>query len=167
MSTEYINPTLLCFINRLQNGYNIWEILTSHNIIRLPNYIKGVFTFALISYPVDESFSNLIWRLFIILSVFDLKQAKSEIPRLYAIFQLKLCLSTKMKPLFLGTKITICPWNFRQERLNFCFKNGSKNKHPLKCSIWANFWGVLFLLPFLKQKLNLSQISDYESWPKW
>ena len=53
------------------------------------------FTFALISYPVDESFSNLTWRLFSKGGVFDLKQSKPEIPRLYAIFQLKLCLSTK------------------------------------------------------------------------
>ena len=49
-----------------------------------------VFTFALISYPVDETFSNLTWRLFSNLAVFDLRQSKSEIPRLYAIFQLKL-----------------------------------------------------------------------------
>ena len=77
---------LLCHMS----GESIWEILTSHNIIRLPNDIKGGFTFALISYPVDETFSNLTWGLFSIISVFDLKQAKSEIPRLYAIFQLKL-----------------------------------------------------------------------------
>ena len=51
--------------------YNIWEILTSHNIIRPPNYIKGGFTFALISYPADETFSNLTWRLFSILSIYD------------------------------------------------------------------------------------------------
>ena len=50
---------------------HIWEILTSHNIIMLPNYIKGGFTFGLISYPVDETFSNLTWRLFSILSIFD------------------------------------------------------------------------------------------------
>ena len=49
----------------------IWEILTSHNIIRLPNYIKGVFTFAVISYPVDETFSNLTWRLFSIWTIYD------------------------------------------------------------------------------------------------
>ena len=49
----------------------IWEILTSHNIIRLPNYIKGGFTFALISYPVDETFSDLRWRLFSIWTIYD------------------------------------------------------------------------------------------------
>ena len=97
--------------------HNIWVILTSHNIILLPIDVKGFFIFALISYPMDESFSNLTWRLFSIWTIFDLKQAKSEIPRLYAIFQLKLCLSTKMKPLILGAKITICPWNFRYRSL--------------------------------------------------
>ena len=30
-----------------------------------------------------------------------------------------------------------------------------------------HFRGCLVLLPFFKQKLNLSQISDNESWPKW
>ena len=49
-------PGMSCFDFR---PLYTWEILTSHNIIRLPNYIKGVFTFAIISYPVDETFSNL------------------------------------------------------------------------------------------------------------
>ena len=52
----------------------------------------GGFTFVLISYPVDETFSDLTYRLFSKVGVIDLKQSKSEIPRLYAIFQLKLCL---------------------------------------------------------------------------
>ena len=50
----------------------------------------GGFTFALISYPVDETFSDLTCRLFSKGGVIDLKQSKYEIPRLYAIFQLKL-----------------------------------------------------------------------------
>ena len=126
---------------------DIWEILTSHNIIRLPNYIKGGFTFALISYPVDETFSNLTWRLFSIWTIFDLKQAKSEIPRLYDIFQLKLCLSTKMKPHILGAKITICPCNFRHRPLcNETLSFGSRR-------IW-NLRKIQLLLKKWEQKQN-------------
>ena len=60
----------------------------------------------------DETFSNFTWRSFSIRSIFNYK-----IPRLYAIFQLKLCLSTKMKPLILGAKIPI--W-VESKRMHTC-----------------------------------------------
>ena len=59
------------------------------------------------TWPQPQHFHARKWHLFSKKSVFDLKQSKSDIPRLYAIFQLKLCLSTKMKPLILGAKITM------------------------------------------------------------
>ena len=70
---------------------------------------------------------------------------------LYADFQQKLCLSTRMKPYTLGTKITtrlcysdIGRFRLKQyhlaqdseskilERFNFCFRNGSENKTKTK-----------------------------------
>ena len=122
---------------------------------------------------MDETFSNLTWRKFSKLGVFDLKQAKSEIPRLYAIFQLKLCLSTKMKPLILGAKITICPWNFRHrplcnETLSFgsrfriwnlrkirlLLKNRSKNKIPHKMLNLSQFLGCFVFAYIFKAKVE-------------
>ena len=133
---------------------HIWQFCPSQIISVHKNDVLGGFTFALISYPVDETLSNLTWRLFSIRRVFDLKQAKSEIPRLYAIFQLKLCLSTKMKPLW--------------ERFNFCFKNGSKKKTPPKMFNLSKFLGCFVFAPIFKAKVESfsKELSFYKCFDK-
>ena len=123
------------------------------------NDVLGCFTFALISYPVDETFSNFTWRLFSIRSIFNYK-----IPRLYAIFQLKLSLSTKIKPLIFGAKITIFPWNFRHcllcnETLSFERKS-KKPKTSFSCTkmLWLGKCQNIQLPSQLKTMSPLFQI---------
>ena len=45
----------------------------------------------------------------------------------------------------------------------FGLKMGAKTKYPKNLINLNILWGVFVLLPFLKQKLNLSQILDSES----
>ena len=49
--------------------WHIWQLCPSHSISVHENDVYGGFTF--ISYPVDETFSNLTWRLFSIWTIYD------------------------------------------------------------------------------------------------
>ena len=66
----------------------------------------------------------------------------------FVLVQLKLSLSTKMKPLILGAKITIFPWNFRHRPLcNETLSFGSRFR------IW-NLRKIQLLLKKWEQKQN-------------
>ena len=107
----------------------IWAILPSHNIILLSSDVLGCL-FLLLFLTHRTKLSQILHEHYLGLEAFrTIKCSKSELYRLYA------------KPLW--------------ERFNFCFRNESKNNTPQKFAQIEHFRGVLFLLPFLRLKLNL------------
>ena len=52
------------------------------------------------------------------------------------------------------------------DRSNFCFKNVSKNKTPQNLLKLEFLLGVLFLLPLLNKRLNLSKVISNKIWDR-
>ena len=126
----------------------IWRHFPSHSI-QVHNFFF-FFTFALISYPVNETFSNLTWRFFSIRSIWDYKMSQNN--------HVSDIIHFVKKHHHLGQDSESEIW----ERFNFCFKNGSKNKTPPKMLNLNKFLGCFVFAPIFKAKVE--SFSNFRFW---
>ena len=95
--------------DKLYTSVIIWNIYTVNTYVNIsPSATAFSCTFwgvlLLLSFLTQwTKLSQILHEDYSALEAFSIiKQVKSDIPRLYAIFQLKLCLSTKIKPIILS-----------------------------------------------------------------